>query len=535
MSSIRHSTPAARPVLRPSRTTEPSRPVAELDATARGSLANLTGLAVSGLFQLILVVVIAHALGARGTGIFFSAIALFTIASNVGELGADTGLVRFVSRFRSIGREADLHRLTVIAVAPVAILGIGLGLSLYVFAPQLAEVFSRGRATTEMITAVRVLAPFVPIASLGTVILSATRGWGRMGPYVAIQNIALPIVRPGAIVALVAAGFGGIAVVGAWALPLLGALVAGTLALKMLLDRNALSVGPTTPARSIAADFWRFTAPRALAAVFGITITWLDILLVSGLRTAREAGIYASVSRLSIVGAFALNAVGMAIAPQLSSLLARHRHRDAQAVTRIATAWLIALTWPLYITAAVFGDVILQVLGREMSAGYAALAILALAQLVNVGTGNVVILLLMGGRSSLALINSAVALALNVGLNLVLIPTMGIRGAAIAWTVSILFNNVAALVEVRIVLGISPLGERHALIAGLSALCFGVLGLVFRWLLGATPAALLAFTGAAGCLYVIVLWNLRDRLEIPTLLRSIRRPRREPDPVGAET
>ena len=48
----------------------------------------------------------------------------------------------------------------------------------------------------------------------------------------------------------------------------------------------------------------------------------------------------------------------------------------------------------------------------------------------------------MAGRSWLSLGNNTVALAVNVGLNIVLIPIDGIRGAAIAWSVAIVVRNV---------------------------------------------------------------------------------------------
>ena len=502
--------------------TAPARPITELHAVARGSLANLVGLVVAGVFQLLLVAVVAHALGARRTGIFFSAIALFMIVSNTGELGADTGLVRYVSRFRSLGRAADVPGVTIVGTVPVFVVATILAVLLFVYAGEIAAVFSRNGATSEVASYVRVLAPFVPVASMSTVILSATRGFGTMAPFVYIQNIAVPTIRPIVIAALIAAGVAGTAIVAAWALPLVAALVVGALALLTLLRRDGWDGRAVTTRRDVALDFWKFTAPRALAGAFGVLISWLDILLVNALRSASEAGVYASVSRLSITGAYALNAMGMAIAPQMSFLLARRRSREAGRVLQVATPWLMALTWPMYIAIAVFGDVILRAIGSDLSGGYTALIILAFAQVVNVGTGNVVVVLLMAGRSSWALINSAVALALNIGLNVLLIPRFGINGAAIAWMASIVYNNVSAVVMVRI-LGITPFGRAHTLIAVAATACFGILGLAFRLVLGATPASLAAFAVTSTGAYAVVLWRLRHRLELPTLVGSIAR------------
>ena len=122
--------------------------------------------------------------------------------------------------------------------------------------------------------------------------------------------------------------------------------------------------------RAITSEFWRFAGPRAIAAVFGITITWLDVLLVGAfLHSTRQAGIYAAASRLSILGASALSAVGMAIAPQVSRLAALGRMRDAESVFQTGTWWLMALTWPGYITLAIFAPFLLRVYGHGFVAG----------------------------------------------------------------------------------------------------------------------------------------------------------------------
>ena len=67
--------------------------------------------------------------------------------------------------------------------------------------------------------------------------------------------------------------------------------------------------------------------------------------------------------------------------------------------------------------------------------------ILSLTMLLATACGPVDSVLLMAGRSWLSLRNSTVALAVNVGLNVVLIPLDGIRGAAIAWSVAIVVRN----------------------------------------------------------------------------------------------
>ena len=61
--------------------------------------------------------------------------------------------------------------------------------------------------------------------------------------------------------------------------------------------------------------------------------------------------------------------------------------------------------------------------------------ILGGAMLVATAVGPVDIVLLMSGKSLWNLLNTAVAVTANIVLNLLLIPHLGITGAAIAWAV----------------------------------------------------------------------------------------------------
>src|SRR5205807_1479166 len=61
----------------------------DLRVLARGGSLSLVGTIVNALLGFVIVILITRGQGARGAGILFEAIALFTILSNTAELGAD--------------------------------------------------------------------------------------------------------------------------------------------------------------------------------------------------------------------------------------------------------------------------------------------------------------------------------------------------------------------------------------------------------------------------------------------------------------
>ena len=100
--------------------------------------------------------------------------------------------------------------------------------------------------------------------------------------------------------------------------------------------------------------------------------------------------------------------------------------------------------------------------------------------LVATAVGTVDMVLLMGGKSSWNLINTVVGLSANIILNLILIPRYGGTGAAIAWSSSILFTNLAPLVQVWKFLGMHPFGRGFPKVVLAAGAAYGALGLVLR-------------------------------------------------------
>jgi O-antigen/teichoic acid export membrane protein len=511
-------------------TARPPAPAPELRRLARGGTLNLVGFIVSGVFAFVLAIIVTRLVGPRGAGVFFAAVAVFTIVSNVMELGADTGVVRSVARLREQGRVADLPRLVRIATIPAAVVATLAGLATVVWAVPIADVLSRS-APQEVAVYLRIVGWFIPAATVATIMLAATRGFGTMRPFVAIQSIAVPAVKP---LLILFAAIGGISATGialGWAIPEGLALIAAAAVLARMIKTARATEHPVLAAPDegpLAEAFWRFSAPRGVAAAFQITIIWLDLLLLSHLRDASEVGIYGAASRAVTIGTFALQAIRLAIAPQISRLLAREDRAGAQAVYQTATWWLIVASWPLFLTLAIFGPALLGVFGPGFGAGATALAILSLAMLVNLGTGNVTVVLLMGGKSSWNLLNTAVALSLNIGLNLLLIPRFGMQGAAVAWAVSIIVDNLMALAEVWVFLGMRPFGSGYLPAVAAAVGCFGGAGILARGLLGTSAVAFVLFLVIAIPLYAVVLWSLRARLHLDALVGSFGPTRSRP-------
>ena len=511
----------------PAPETEPAdHGMSDLRTLAGGSTVTLVGMIAKGALGFVLVLVVTRGLGPQGSGLFFQATALFLILAAV-KMGADTGLVRFVSRSIALGRPQDVRSVLRIATIPVAVVTTALGAAVFLFAPWLAHAVFEGVEPARATSSLRVLSAFLPLAAVSDVLVGGTRGFGTVLPYVAVESVGKPLLRPVFVWIALAAGATGLGVLTAWSLPIvLGLPLVAWWLLTLLrrLDGQPGGPSPSASGTSLTREFWTFCIPQGFAALLQTCVRSLDVLLVGALRTTAEAGVYAAVSRTVLFGQFAIESVRIAIAPQISALLASEDHARAEAVYRVATWWLVLVSWPVYLFLAVFAPSITSVFGAGFAGGQDALTLLSLGMLLSIGTGNVSTLLLMSGRSSAVLFNTSAALAVDVGLNVVLIPRMGIEGAAVAWVVSIATGELLALWQSWRHLRILPFGSGFAVAAFGSLGCYGAIELAVRWRFGTSlpvmATALVLSTAAYGAL----LYRFRSMLQLGALWHVVTHP-----------
>ena len=174
---------------------------ADLKSLARGSTLNFAGAVANGIFQFMLVVVVAQALNRHESGAFFEALALFTILSNTCELGADTGLTRMIPRYRVQGRRDDVRPGLGVAIWPTFAAGAIFAILAFAFSQPLAAFFTHdnSRDTTAVATYIRVLAAFLPIAGAYTVAIAGTRGFGTMVPNALVDRFAKSAAQTAAV------------------------------------------------------------------------------------------------------------------------------------------------------------------------------------------------------------------------------------------------------------------------------------------------------------------------------------------------
>jgi len=390
---------------------------------------------------------------------------------------------------------------------------------MFILAPQLAELTNPGHVSLAT-GYLRVMAVAVPIALVEQVNLSTTRGIGTMRPNALIEQIGRPVLQ--LILVAVAVIVGGAAVLlPAWCLSYAPAAIAAWLWCQHLCRPTDVRVPPNAVVERGA--FWRFSTPRALTSIIQVAMQRLDIILVGALAGAVNAAVYAAATRFVVAGQLGNNAISLAAQPGLAGSLAREDRYTTNSIYQTATAWMILVSWPLYLVFAIFSHRLVLAFGSGYSGGAVVLLLLSIAMLMATATGMVDQVLSMAGHTSWNLANAFVAVAIMLALDLWLIPKHAVLGAAIGWGAAIVIRNLAALALVAGVLRLHPIGAVTVSAAGLAAISYGAIPWIVRTAIGDGLASLLASVMLGTLCYAPTLWWMRSRLHLDGLLSSLSR------------
>ncbi len=225
----------------------------------------------------------------------------------------------------------------------------------------------------------------------------------------------------------------------------------------------ALTVGTTIVALGVSASLMnRAVPPNVKAAVPAFeTRLWLaaalpfavsrglltlssqiDSLLLGAMSGTEAVALFTVSLRGTQLVSILLTSVNVALAPNIAHLFAQDDRRNLQRVLTQGARFSMVGALPITVLFILFGGAFLGLYGQDFVPAETTLVYLSLGQLVNAITGPATLLMMMTGfeRPTTAIIG--LSIVLNVVLDVLLIPSMGIDGAAIGSGVSLAVRNV---------------------------------------------------------------------------------------------
>ncbi len=220
-----------------------------------------------------------------------------------------------------------------------------------------------------------------------------------------------------------------------------GTTWAVTLGQSVMLNRRL--AGRVVPGpRHYAVKIWFSTAvPMFVVEGFYLLLTYVDILVLERFRSPDEIAIYFAAARLLAVVSFVYFAIASATTHKFTKY---HVAGDDERLAKFFAETARWTFWPSLALCAVIlalGRPLLSLFGTDFTAGYAVMFILSVGLLARAAVGPAERLLNMLGEQRKYALAYATAFAVNTGLCMLLIPGIGIEGAAAATSTALIVES----------------------------------------------------------------------------------------------
>ncbi|QEG41362.1 lipopolysaccharide biosynthesis protein [Roseimaritima ulvae] len=188
----------------------------------------------------------------------------------------------------------------------------------------------------------------------------------------------------------------------------------------------------------------RSGVPLLIYSLFTMAGGWLPLICLGMFGDPDQVGQFGAAARIAVVILFILLAFNSVTPARFARL---HAAGDMEGISRLARNTSVLMTivaLPLTLGLCLFGGWILGWMGDDFPPAAPALAILAVAQLINVATGSVGYVLIMTGHESQLRRAATLGFGVNLLGCLILIPLWGVVGAGMAAATAIVTENLVA-------------------------------------------------------------------------------------------
>ncbi len=483
--------------------------------------------------RFVIAVILTNILGAAGVGLYELAFTAATIATSFAVLGLDSAVIRWVSMFQHRDDRAGMLGVLVTGVGLPGLVSIAIGVALILFPQTIADRVLNQPTAASLLPIAGFLVPFMVLnRQLG----AALQGLKRIEYAVLAEQFSQPPIRFLLLMALLA--LVGLSPANALAASTVAA-GAATLILTWYLVRYARLREKPRQFRLETRELIVFSLPIWFSNIVITVGKNLQVLLLSALDTLRSVGIFAIALHVNLLASLFHTSVVQSSLAIFAELNDRGDRAGLGHMYQTTSKWTFSLNLPLFIVIVLFPGALLSVFGSDFVTGAPALVILGLEALTNSATGTSGSLLDMTGHTRVKLVNSTVAVAASLVLNLLLIPQYGLMGAAIAALCATLAVNLLRIGQVWYLLRLVPYDASFAkpLLAG--ALALGA-GYGVAVLTGSLPSFVQLAVGGAAIVatyaFAIIRLGLTpdDRMVLDRAWRKLRRKRADNQTTDAE-
>lgn len=455
-------------------------------------------------------VIIARGLGLEALGIFAFGIVILKGGGVFARVGLDNAVQKFIPVYRGDDDPARVSGTVILCLVTPLFVGSILAAALY-FGQDIIENITG----TSFHSTTPLFISGIPLIAVMMVGINATYGLKQTKYSVYIRDFGQSIAAVSfmAIAAFAISDFT-LLVIGY----LLSLVIGIILAIIFLKKKKALryDVRPVFEYREIFA----FSIPLTLVASIQYFVSWTDILVLGVFVSSESVGWYQAAYQTSVLLVIILQSANSIFPSIASDLHESGQHERLNRVYTAVTKWVTYLTMLGLVFVLVYNEEILSIFGTTVRSAQISLIILAVGQAITAAVGPTGYLLMMTGYERLQVVNTTIAAVMNLSLNVVLVQSYGIVGAAVATGISFAVLNLLRLAEVWYLIDIQPYSRQYW--RGAIGILGAIFMLLFSRVLPLSGSSQLVIGGSAAIIvFLTTLWALgftsEDRILIETM------------------
>ena len=385
-------------------------------------------LALIGIFiGYLLRIFLSRTLTLEEFGLFYAVSAFIGLFTLVRYLGLNQALAKFIPEFLIKNERGNIKSSIAIVLAIQTLTIIAFTLLIFAFREQISFSFFKSSSAEPVL--ILMALSFFP-SMFFTVFQSVFQGYQKLKLYASVEPVRILLTFVFSVM-FIGMGATGVAI----------AYLIAACATTLILFRNFYSLGITKVSSrvsySLARKLFGFGVPVFVSSIAAIVISYIDTIVITYYRTLQEVALYQvalPTSQLLLVFSGSIAAVAF---PLISELYSRKRYKEVEKGVKIMSVLLTAMIMPFVAILVTFPEVIIGILFSDSF-------LLASLTLQVLSIAMIFYSIFVIFQTTLDGIGKPIATtkimfsmaAINIVLNVALVPALGITGSAFASLIS---------------------------------------------------------------------------------------------------
>jgi O-antigen/teichoic acid export membrane protein len=411
----------------------------------RGSSLLLLGRLISVAANFTTQVLIVRHLSKTDFGIFAYALSIVAMGQSIAALGVDRAVSRFVPIYDERREDAKLLGTLAVAGGTIVLLGLACVTLVAGLGDLLAASGPDDSSSTTGATVLLIMIVLAPLQALDNILIATFAAFSKSKSIFVRKHLLTPGLRLAAVIVV-------IALAGDVEALAVGYVVGGAIGLGLsflLLQSILRSTGIFARVREGGAglslpirELFAFALPLLAMDVLFVLMNTSNVIMLGHFGDAEEVADYRVVQPAAHLNLLIMSTFALLFTPAAARLFAREDREGMSDLYWRTSLWVAVASFPVLATTTAFAEpATVTMFGDRYEESATILALLSVGYYVSAALGFNGVTLRVHGMVRPIVVVSLIAAAMNLVLNLALIPPFGAIGAGIGTCVTFLVHN----------------------------------------------------------------------------------------------